>query len=177
MSKLALAIGALVMAGGAMAANTDAVVSATVLAPITVTKDADLIFGNVVQGNGNVTVSTAGARDKDGTKLLPASTGVTAAKFTVGGSAGKTFAITTSSGTDVLVSGINKMSVTFLTEIKTGAATTATGITAAGSNDATGTLDATTLDAAVYVGGILAVDPLQVAGIYAGAVTLTAEYN
>lgn len=52
-------------------AADNASATAVVLQPIAVTKSADLVFGNVVAGNGVVTLATDGTRSKSGTTALP----------------------------------------------------------------------------------------------------------
>jgi len=72
-------------------------VSATIIAPITITKNAEMNFGVVVPGatTGTVVLTTGGSRSATGgTKVLTVQTGtVTAATFDVTGEPAYTFAI------------------------------------------------------------------------------------
>lgn len=90
LSKLALALGAVVLSGGVMAETTDtatADASATVIAPISVAKDTDLVFGTVAKPNTGetktVVITTAGARDASSTSNAVGTQTVSAAGFTV----------------------------------------------------------------------------------------------
>jgi len=177
MSKLALAIGALVMAGGAMAAdNATATVTAVVLTPISVAKDTDMVFGNVVAGNGIVTLSTVGGRTKSGSTVFSTS-GATpaAAAFTVSGSDANTFSIAYTGSDSVLTNttgtGNETMAIGWITEA---VATTATGSTTV-AQDATGTLASGS--ARIFSGAALTVGATQVAGSYAGVLKVTVAYN
>lgn len=178
MSKLALAIGALVMAGGAMAADSTtatATVSATVLVPLKIVKATDLAFGNVVGGNGVVTVATDGTRTKLGANAFVGSSTPTAASFTVTGEGTSTFAIDYTGSSTVLTNttgtGNETMAIGWITEA---VATTATGSTTV-AQDATGTLASGS--AKIFSGAALTVDNFQVAGAYTGSLVATVAYN
>jgi|WetSurMetagenome_2_1015567.scaffolds.fasta_scaffold324155_1 hypothetical protein len=78
-------------------ATASASTSATIVAPIGITKNVDMAFGNIATttASGTVTLSTAGVRTAGGGVTLPATTGtVTAASFDVSGSGNYGFSIT-----------------------------------------------------------------------------------
>ena len=85
-----LLLGAAVTRAVQAADNATATATAVVLQPIAVTKSADLVFGNVVAGNGDVTVATDGARTKTGTTVLPSGVSAAAARFDVTGTGSNT---------------------------------------------------------------------------------------
>lgn len=177
MSKLALAIGALVMAGGAMAQSTattnDATANATVIAPITIAKNLSLEFGNVVAGAGTVTIAAAdGTRTNTPPTLSPGATQqglVRAATFDVTGEGTSTYAITlpatavelTQTGTPT-----NKMTVTAFT------------VAAGATGSVAGTVGTLAAGAGVLnVGATLNVAAAQPAGAYTGTYAVTVAYN
>jgi spore coat protein U-like protein len=154
--------------------NATASATAVVLQPIAVAKFADLNFGNVVAGNGIVTVSTSGVRTKDGGTALPLGVTPAAARFDVTGSANNTFAIDyTGSDTELSDGGTNTMAVDWITEAV--GTTTATGKTDESTDAATGTLNSGV--AYIFVGGKLTVGAPQAAGTYTGSVKVTVAYN
>ena len=140
--------------------------SATIVTPIAISKNVDLVFGNVAvspTNPGTVIMATDGSRTKTGGVTLPATTGtVSAAKFTVTGAAGYTFTITLPNSPITLTdSGSNTMTVgTFVSDPSE--SSTLTGGTAT-----------------INVGGILNVGAAQAAGIYSNAtgLTVTVNYN
>lgn len=175
-----LALGALVLLGAAgtrtvqAADNATASATAVVLQPIAVTKSADLVFGNVVAGNGDVTVATDGARTKTGTTVLPSGVTPAAARFDVTGSGNNTFTIDyTGSDTVLTDASSNTMAVDWITEAV--ATTSPTGKTDPSSDATTGTLASGA--AYIYVGGKLTVGASQAAGTYTGVVKVTVAYN
>ncbi len=177
-SQLVLALGALVMAGSAMAVDSTtatADVSATVLIPLKIVKVTDLAFGNVVGGNGVVTVSTLGARTKAGGAAFVGSSTPTAASFTVTGEGTSTFGISYTGSSTVLTNttgvGGETMAIGWITEA---VATTATGATTV-AQDSTGTLASGS--AKIFSGAALTVDNFQVAGAYTGSLVVTVAYN
>ncbi|MGB9108960.1 MAG: DUF4402 domain-containing protein [Telluria sp.] len=162
----ALAAAGLALPGVSLAANATASSSSTVVAPITITKSADLAFGKFAAGTGGtVTVSTSGARTVSGTVVAMTST-TTAAKFDVAGETGATYSISLS-GPAVLTSGSDTMPFASVSDL-TGANTVAGNVTS-------GTLTAGTQS--IYVGGVLTVASAQAPGTYTGSVIATVEYN
>jgi hypothetical protein len=175
---LAFAVLALIGVAGQRAAraadNATASATAVVLQPIAVTKSADLVFGNVVAGNGDVTVATDGTRTKTGGTALPSNVTPTAARFDVTGSGANTFSIDyTGSDTDLSDGATHTMPVDWITEAVTTA--TPTGKTDPSTDATTGTLASGA--AYIYVGGKLTVGASQVAGTYTGTIKVTVAYN
>lgn len=177
-------IAAGLMAAGLMASgvtnaadDASANVSASVVAPIAITKNTDLVFGNITQDNGTVTVSTKGERTKSaaGAAFPGGTETITAAKFTVTGEGDNTFSISTL-GSSSTLSGPDEatMEITYLIEAKSGI-TGASGITDTQDNSLTGTLDSGT--ATIYAGGILTVGSVQASGAYTGTLKVTVDYN
>lgn len=163
--KLAFAA-ALAIAPSAFAANTTASSSGTVVAPIAITKAADLAFGSfaAVTG-GSVTVSTSGARTVGGAVLALGGTPA-AAKFDVTGETGATYTISVV-GDATLTSGADTMAFAVASDLT-------------GANATTGTVASGTLTAgaqSIFVGGTLTVASAQPAGTYSGNITATVEYN
>lgn len=173
LSALAL-LGAASMRAAQALDNATASATAVVLQPIAVTKSADLVFGNVVAGNGDVTVATDGTRTKTGTTVLPTGVSPAAARFDVTGTGSNTFSIDyTGSDTVLTDASSNTMAVDWITEAV--GTTTPTGKTDPTSDATTGTLNSGA--AYIYVGGKLTVGGAQVAGTYSGVVKVTVAYN
>lgn len=93
-------------------ATATANASATIVTPISISKNSDMNFGNIATDGtvGTVVLSPAGGRTITGGVTLPAAAGtVTAASFTVNGSGSYTYAITLpstltiNSGTDAMI--------------------------------------------------------------------------
>ena len=144
----------------AQAASATANSSVTIITPATVTKTADLVFGNVAPTStaGTVTMSAAGARS--GTNVaLSALAGGNAASLNIAGNANSTFAITLPSSTSLTGPGAS-MTVNTFTSTPSG----------------TGTLNGSGT-ATVTVGAKLAVGANQVAGAYTGMFSITVDYN
>jgi hypothetical protein len=139
--------------------------SATIVAPITLTKTVDMNFGNVaVIGAGTVTLSPGGLRALSGGVTLPVAAGtVTAATFTVGGEGNSTYSITlpTSDLTITRASGTETMIVNAFTSNPGG-----TGTLSAGAQT-------------INVGATLNVGAGQVPGLYTTATgfNVTVNYN
>lgn len=145
-------------------ATAAATATATIIAPITLTKAVDMNFGNVaVIGAGTVVLDPAGARTKTGGVTLPVVTGtVTAASFTVGGSGTSTYAITLPSSDYTIDDGASHTMI-----VNTFTSTpSVTGALTAGSQTLT-------------VGATLNVGAAQVPGTYTNATgfDVTVNYN
>lgn len=149
--------------GSAVAANATADAKSTVIAPIDITKGADLVFGSFAAGaaGGTVVVSTAGVRTKTGDVILSGTAGA-AAQFNVTGQAGMTYsinlvptALTRDGG------GGTPMTFTVTSDITSGLLA---GTGASGSQS-------------FLVGGELTVGAGQAPGDYSGSVSATVEYN
>lgn len=154
--------------------NATASATAVVLQPIAVTKAADLVFGNLVAGNGTVTLATDGTRTRSGTAVLPTGVAAAAARFDVTGEGANTFSIDYTGSDSVLTdASANTMAVNWITEAVTTA--TPTGKTNENTDATTGTLSAGA--AYIYVGAKLTVGGAQAAGTYTGVVKVTVAYN
>lgn len=165
------AIGFATMPSIASAADATATagIQATVVAPIAITKSADLNFGSFAADDttaGTVVVATGGTRTfTGGASAVSSGAGtVTAASFSVTGEGTSTFSIALPT------------TVT-LTRTATGATETMSVGTFASNPSATGTLTAGA--ATVAVGATLSVAAAQVPGIYANTTGLpvTVAYN
>jgi len=162
----ALALCAFAINSNAQATAT-ATATATIVTPISITKTADMSFGNIaVQAGtgGTVTLTPAGTRSTGGAGgvTLPATTGtVTAAAFTVNGNGSYTYAITLP-GTVTLTraSGSETMDADNFTSTPNG----------------TGTLSGGTQN--LTVGATLTVAAALVPGVYtSGNFNVTVNYN
>lgn len=149
----------------AAAVSDDATSTATVVAPIAITKAQDMSFGEFSAGTGGtVVLTTAGAASETGDVVLTGGT-ATAAQFTVTGQTDASFSIS-------------------VTDDELTHTDTTTTMTLATAHD----LDATSSDSPVsgtlalgtqtiYVGGTLTVAADQLPGVYSGTVTATVNYN
>ncbi len=145
----------------ARAASATANSTVTILAPVTITKTADLVFGTVAPAAtaGTVTMSPADARSATGAVDLSQTVAGNAAKFNMTGNANSTFSITLPSSTSLT---------------GPGAAMTLNAFTSTPS--ATGTFNSSG-SATLAVGGTLAIGANQVAGSYTGSFSVTVDYN
>lgn len=164
----ALALAIATAAGSAIAADTTANTSATVVAPISIAKVSDLSFGSFAAGSGagTVTISTNGARTSSGVVEMGGAPG--AAEFDVTGNNGQAFTLSVTPTVLTNTTGSGGETMTF-TPISTLTPTAATSGTVAGGTVGAGTK--------VYVGGSLAVSANQVAGAYTGTVAVTVNYG
>jgi hypothetical protein len=163
--KLAL-VSAIALAGSAQAATTTAQATASVVAPMTITKATDLVFGSFSgSAAGSVTVSTNGTRTSSGVVVFGA--GTTAARFNVTGSGTATYGISFSGTSTTLTYGADSMA--FATASDT------SGAGAISGNATSGTLVAGA--GSIYVGGVLTVAASQPAGSYSGTINATVDYN
>jgi hypothetical protein len=146
-------------APGNTATATDGAATAEVVAPITITHDANAVlnFGKFTAGTagGSVAVTTGGVGTPSGDVVLLSDSTNSADAFTVAGQSGRTFTITPTGGS-----------------VSNGSATMAFTVSAAG----TGTLDSSG-SAPVAVGGTLTVGGNQAAGVYTGSYSVTVAYN
>ncbi len=162
---------AFVLLGFALTSNAQATATATatatIVTPISISKNADMSFGNIaVQAatGGTVILAPAGTRTTGGAGgvTLPAATGtVTAADFTVNGNGSYTYAITLpTTVTLTRASGSETMTASSFTSTPSG----------------TGTLSSGTQD--LTVGATLTVIAAQVPGVYtSGNFNVTVNYN
>jgi spore coat protein U-like protein len=142
-------------------ASASANATARIITPISISKTADLNFGDVVPSGvaGTVTVTSAGVRSSAGGASLGNGTGVTAAAFTVSGQASATYAITLPASTTI-TSGANSMTVDTFTSNPSG-----TGALSAGGTQP------------LAVGANLNVGINQAPGTYTGTFSVTVAYN
>lgn len=160
---------AILMTGFATATNAQATststATATVITPISITKTADMSFGNIaVQAatGGTVVLAADGTRSSTSGVTLPATAGtVTAAAFTVNGTGTFTYAITLpSTATLTRASGTETMVASSFTSNPSG-----TGALTGGTQD-------------IAVGATLTVSAAQVPGVYtSGNFNVTVNYN
>ncbi|ASO07427.1 DUF4402 domain-containing protein [Arenibacter algicola] len=147
--------------------SADASATATVVAPIAISKTTDMNFGNVAVSSlnsGTVVLAPAGTRTTTGDATTPATSGtVSAASFSITGESGYTYAITLPSSAITLEAnaGANSMTIGSFTS----------------DPDATGTL--TGGAETVNVGATLNLSAGQAAGVYnsTSALTVTVNYN
>ncbi len=146
-------------------ATATATAAATIVSPITISKNADMSFGNLaVQSGtgGTVILAPAGTRTSTSGVTLPATTGtVTAAAFTVNGTGSYTYAVTLpSTVTLTRASGSETMIASSFTSNPSG-----TGALSSGTQD-------------IAVGATLTVAAGQVSGVYtSGNFNVTVNYN
>lgn len=170
--KLSLAVAAAVAAAafstGAHAAQASTTATGKVLEPITITKSADLTFGEFAVGStgGTVVVTTGGTRTKTGDVVLSSVVDGTRGAFAVAGEADATFSITApDTGVLTHTDTTTTMAVDFSHDLDG----------TSQDNPASGTLTAGA--ATIYLGGTLTAGASQKAGDYSGTATITVEYN
>lgn len=167
--RAALAVALAAAAMSSQAVEGTATATGTVIAPISITKSADLNFGKFASGaGGTMTVSTSGAATSTGivrsTIVTP-----TAAKFDVSGDNDATYAITYTGTSATLSDGATgTMALAIHSDLTAG-------------NITSGTVSSGTLSASgaqsIYVGGTLTVGATQASGTYTGSVKVQVEYN
>jgi hypothetical protein len=146
-------------------ATATATATGTIISPISITKNADMSFGNIaVQAatGGTVVLDPAGTRTSTSGVTLPATAGtVTAAAFTVNGTGTFTYAITLpSTATLTRASGSETMTANSFTSNPSG-----TGALTGGTQD-------------IAIGATLTVAAGQVPGVYtSGNFNVTVNYN
>lgn len=152
-SVFILLIGFAVSSFGQSSATATA--TATIVTPISITKNVDMNFGNISATNaGTVVLVPSGTRTNTGGVTLPATAGtVSAAEFNVTGSAGFTFGISLPQTDLVLTNATGNQTMTVNT------------FTSAPSSTGTLTGGATSLK----VGATLNVKAGQAAGVYTNA--------
>ncbi len=166
-----LAIASIFIAGATASfaqASATASASATIITPITITKTADMNFGNIAVSAtiaGTAILAPGGTRTTGGAGgvTLPATTGtVAAASFTVSGQASYTYAITLPTSCTLSDGASHSMTVNTFTS----------------SPATTGTLSGTGTQT-LNVGATLNVSAAQASGTYTNAtgVPVTVNYN
>ncbi|MCG2586470.1 DUF4402 domain-containing protein [Massilia sp. TS11] len=143
----------------AQAASTTANGTATVIAPMTITKTNDLRFGSFAPSTaaGTVTIATNGSRSGSNVSLSSLNTGGAAA-FSVTGSGNATYAITLPATASLSGPG-TAMTISSFTSNPSGSGTLSAG------------------SGSISVGGTLAVGASQAAGAYTGSFSVSVDYN
>ena len=176
MSKLAVAIGTLMVASSAMAqssATASGDASARVIVPITIAKDVALNFGNVVASaaGGTVLLTPSGVVTPTGVTIPATQKGTqTAATFKVTGETLFTYAITLPSSSVNLTDGATSPNTMAVGSFTVAAGTNGSVSAAVGTLTAGGLGD-------LNVGATLTLGANQVAGTYAGTFPVTVAYN
>ena len=139
-----------------------ATAAGTIVAPIAIAKNIDMNFGNVAVNAvaGTVVLATDDSRSKTGGVTLPAVAGtVTAAQFTVTGTAGYAYTFTVPTVATTVSNGTDNMTITNFTSNSLGLLTGGTEV--------------------VKVGATLNVGASISAGLYTSAApfTVTVNYN
>ena len=147
-------------------ATTTAETSAKVIKPITITKNVDMNFGNLVAivAGGSIVLPTTAVRTGDAAILAGPDGAPTAASFTVTGETDYTYSITLPASV-VLTDTVSATTMTVNAFNST--PTVAAGGTLTGGSET------------VFVGATLNVGALQAAGVYSNATDLvvTVNYN
>jgi hypothetical protein len=149
---------------GQNSADATAAAGAKIIAPITINKDIDLYFGNIVKTEGANVVTLAANASGDriatiSTSLMTSQTGSpTAAKFSVGGETAFSYAVELPDSITLDGDGDDMTVDTFTTDL-----TSDKGII--GTNDA------------FYVGAKLHVNADQGVGLYTGEFQVTVAYE
>ena len=145
----------------AQSASASFTASARIVTPISIVRNTDMNFGDVVPSGaaGTVVLSTAGARSVTGGANLGNASGTSAATFTVSGQGLSTYAITLPAAANI-TSGANTMSVGTFTS-----SPAATGTLAAGGTQA------------LALGATLSVGASQATGSYTGSFNVSVVYN
>jgi len=163
-------IGAVIVAAGSAnaageaEATTSANANAAIIADITISKTADMNFGDVVAGatEGTVILTAAASptRSVTGGTELGNSTSVLSATFTVGGEGTSTYSITLPTSDVYILSGTDSMAVNTFTSDPS-----STGTLSGGSQT-------------LYVGATLNVGASQASGsAYTASFNVTVAYN
>lgn len=178
-TKLALALGAMVLAGSAWSqSNTaTATATATVVAPLTVAKVTDMNFGTfaATTGASSVMKLSTTALTTGSTAQIYTGAALSVAKFRVTGDAARTFSISYAGSSTQLdcATPVANMPVDW-TAVAMSAETAATDLSD-GSDSLTGTLTAGVAN--IFAGGNLTVGAYQPAGVYTGNLVVTVAYN
>ena len=149
-------------------ATATASAAATIITPISITKNVDMNFGNIAVSasvSGTVVLAPAGTRTTGGSGgvTLPSTTGtVASAQFTVSGQVSYTYAITLPTSATLTDGSSHTMTVSSFTSNPSSTGTLSSGGTQT-----------------LYVGATLAVSAAQAAGTYTNStgVPVTVNYN
>lgn len=164
-SSTLLAIGA---AGHVKAATTNVPINAVILAPVQITQNQGLNFGQLTEaGAGTATVDNTGARTTSAS-ITGVGAGVTQGIFTLKATAASVIEVTAPASVTITdTASVATMTVNAFT-IEGGVASAATPYVH--------TMAAAT-DTGLDIGGTLNIGAGQTPGTYTGAVTLTANYQ
>ncbi len=160
MFKLTILAATCVLGSTAFAASVNASATVVIIAPITLTKTADLNFGTVAPTTsaGTVVMSPSGVRT--GTNVILSTLGAgNAAGFTVTGNPNSTFSVTLPTSISLTGAGPSMTVNNFTSSL-----TTSPALSSSGSST-------------FKVGGTLAVRANQSVGTYTGTFTVTVNYN
>lgn len=156
------ALAAATSASAQSTATATGTASVTIIAPITLSKVTDMDFGKVVPNGtsaGTVALSAAASTTPTASGVTLLTSSKSAAKFTVGGTVGQTYALTLpASAVNLGFTGLDVDTFTSAT---------------AGS----GTISATAASNDIYVGATLHVPATVTAGTYSGAFNVSVNYN
>ena len=164
-------------ASNSFAASTGTGSSADVIAPIEISKGADLLFGRFAAntganaGAGTVIIDTSGSRSSSGEVTLSAAGSTqSAGSFTVSGDTNASFSVSVPNiDLEEEGDGTNTMALETITEVGASATGLKTGKAVTGSLIGG--------EQTIHLGGILSVASGQDAGDYSGSVVATVEYN
>lgn len=153
----------------AQSSATDAAsAGARVLTAITLTKNVDLEFGNIVSGAGTVVIAPEAGVTRTGTQALIAVSTTdrtpTAAKFTVTGETGFKYSIAKPEGTIEITKGDDKMTV-------------GTWTLSSGHSAEHNVISTTATANEFYVGATLTATAGQASGVYSGTFNVTVTYE
>jgi hypothetical protein len=167
MKRISFCVATLIVGAGASSAfaqvNTStatAAGSATIIQPITITKNTDLAFGRIVRpASGTDTVTIANTADTVGTggTAVALTSTTSRAKFTIAGESGLTATLTVPASF-ALTNGANSLTVTL-------------------SPDQTSPLTLGATSTTLYVGGSFPVTSTTVSGGYTGSFNVTVAYQ
>jgi hypothetical protein len=164
LKKTIAAVLALSAMSGAMVANAaeNANASVTVLRPLTVNSDRNLVFGTLVRPAVDKTVSVSAAGDRLLDGVTAAAGTATSARFTVTGEGGQAVTVTVPAS----VTMTNNAASLVVTTVSSGdgSANLSNALGASGARE-------------VLVGGSFPLTSTTAAGTYIGTFTVTATYN
>lgn len=165
--RVALALVAIFGSANVLAAEGSGTASAEVLKPIAIAEKAQLMFGAFTTDGtaSSVTIdaSTGNRTAGTGIALFTVNT-VQRGQFTITGTAGKTYSVTSASQAILYLNGDTNATAKMTYDPATHSTTSHT-------------LDASTGEDILYTGGVLNVGTSQPQGAYSGSYTVAVEYN
>ncbi len=162
-------VAAAMVSTGAHAATATATAKVEILTPVTIAKTSDLDFGLIATtGAGTVVVAQSGAaKSCTGLVTCVGTTGVLGA-FDVSSASGQTISV--SVGSTSLVGPTGSVAMPAALRLA------GTGVTTNAASTS-GTYTSAAAAKSVTVGGTVTVGAVQLAGVYSGSFTLTADYQ